>query len=211
VVVGREDALAKFFELASDFYSSDADNDQDGNLVSDEVLFSTLRRAGYLEFFALTALQVPELIPHERGALLKKSLSFALIPRFLNPNKGVKDDGAKVEKYANFMVSDTSSFSLGHYVEYYIDFGPLGMLLFLFFYGLAGATVYHFVFTRNLSELNGLLLFPVVYIVLSKWGAFQHDTVVVYAYTFFGLICHGWIFKPVYRYIERTTATEANA
>lgn len=211
VVVEREAALAKFFELAGDFYSSDEDNVEDSGLEDNELLFSTLRRAGYLEFFSLTALKVPEITPHERGNLLKESLSFALIPRFLNPNKGIKDDGAKVEKYTNFMVSDTASFSLGHYVEYFIDFGPIGMVLYLFFFGLAGASVYRFLLIRNVSDLNGLVLLPVVYVVLSSWGSFQNDAVVVFGYTFFGFICHGWIFKPVYRHLERTTATKGNA
>ena len=64
---------------------------------------------------------VPEEIPHEDGKLLKGNLSFALIPpRILNPNKGVKDDQWKVEYYTKRIISDNSSFSLGHFAEHYV-------------------------------------------------------------------------------------------
>lgn len=202
VVVGQEEALSKFVELATAFYSEDQDNSANF-LVGDELLYSTLRRAGYLEFFALVLNKVPEEIPHENGELLKESLSFALIPRFLNPNKGVKDDGAKVEKYTNFIVSKTSSFSLGHYVEYFIDFKAIGMMVILFLYGLAGGAVYQFVLSRTFYNQAILFALPVAYVCLDKWGSFQADTVYLYGQTFFGTICHTILFIPLYRVIDR--------
>ena len=115
----RSDALAKFIELSGDFYRGELQADNFEASDTEELQFSTLRRVGYLEFMCLTINKVPEEIDHEKGALLSSNLTFALIPRFLNPIKGVKDDGAKVEKYTGFMVSDSASFSLGHYVEYF--------------------------------------------------------------------------------------------
>ena len=202
VVVGREQALNKFLELATEFYSEEQKNSAD-LVVGDELLYSTLRRAGYLEFFALVLKKVPEEIPHENGELLKESLSFALIPRFLNPNKGVKDDGAKVEKYTDFTVSETSSFSLGHYVEYFIDFKAIGMMVILFLYGLAGGVVYRFVLSRTFYNQAILFALPVAYVCLDKWGSFQVDTIYLYGQTFFGTICHAILFIPLYRVIER--------
>ena len=202
IVVEQERALNKFLELATAFYSEEDDNSTD-LLVDDQLLYSTLRRAGYLEFFAMVLNKVPEEIPHENGKLIKSSLSFALIPRFINPNKGVKDDGAKVERYTDFIVSDTSSFSLGHYVEYFIDFKAFGMMVILFLYGVTGGAVAQFILSRTFYTQSILFALPVVYICLDKWGSFQADTVYLYGQTFFGTICHAILFIPLYRVIER--------
>ena len=170
---------------------------------SEELLFSTLRRIGYLEFLCLTLNRVPHELEFEKGRLLKSNLSFALIPRFLNPNKGVKDDGAKVEKYTGFMVSDNASFSLGHYVEYYVDFGRSGMLFILLVYGLLGGLTYRFFGHR--SVVHSILLMGVVFVTLQNWGSFQNDAIWIYGNTFFGFICHAFIFRPIYKTLERLT------
>ena len=133
----RTEALGKFFELSQAFYAGELGAQiENFEVDNEELLYATLRRLGYLEFMALTINNVPSRLAHEKGELLVSNLSFALIPRILNPNKGVKDDGAKVEKYTQFMVADSASFSLGHYVEYYIDFGRWGTLFMLILYGI---------------------------------------------------------------------------
>ena len=105
----------------------------------DQVVDATYRRAGYLEYFSAAVSKVPNEIPHERGALLQEELTFAFVPRLLNPNKGIKNDRAKVERYTDYYFgkSSFSSFSLGH-CEAYIDWGPVGMMLHLFCYGIVG-------------------------------------------------------------------------
>jgi len=208
VVVSREDALAKFFELSQQFYFEGANSSEE--TAENELLFSTLRRAGYLEFFAMVLNKVPEEMPHENGKLLKESLSFALIPRILNTNKGVKDDGAKVEKYTDFMVSDTSSFSLGHYVEYYIDFKAIGMMIVLLIYGWVGGRIFKFIVSREFMTQSLIFALPVVYVCLDKWGQFQTDTVFLYGQTFWGTLCHAVLFIPLYRVIDRLAKTPIN-
>ena len=199
----RGDALAKFIELSGDFYRGELQADNFKASDNEELLFKTLRRVGYLEFMCLTINKVPEEVDHEKGTLLSSNLSFALIPRFLNPNKGVKDDGAKVEKYTGFMVSDSASFSLGHYVEYFIDFGKVGMLLLLFFYGFIGGGVYKLASQK--SNVKAILMIGMVFVVLQSWGSFQNDAIWIYGNTFFGFICHVIIFRPVYFAIENLT------
>lgn len=199
----RSDALAKFIELSADFYRGELQADNFEVSDTEELLFNTLRRVGYLEFMCLTLNKVPEEVGHEQGSLLSSNLMFALIPRFLNPNKGVKDDGAKVEKYTGFMVADSSSFSLGHYVEYFIDFGKTGMLILLLFYGFIGGFVYQLVIQK--SKLNVILLIGLLFAVLQNWGSFQNDAIWIYGNTFFGFICHAIIFLPIYSALERFT------
>ena len=213
IVRSQSESLAKFLELTAEFYGNNRKQEaehsevyQEEEIESNDLLYGTLRRAGYLEFFAMVLNKVPEEIPHEGGSLLQESLSFALIPRILNSNKGVKDDGAKVEKYTDFRVSSTSSFSLGHYVEYFIDFGPLGMMLVLLIYGWIGGRVLTILVATNFTKASPIFLVAMGYVVLDKWGSFQADTVYLFGQTFFGLICHGFIFLPAYSAIQRLTS-----
>lgn len=199
VVVSRKDALTKFAELTQQFYFSQSFNEEQSN----ELLYRTLRRAGYLEFFSMTMRTVPEEIPHARGTLMTKNLTFALIPRFLNPNKGIKDDGAKVTKYTGFMVGENSSFSLGHYTEYFIDFGKVGMMIILFIYGVIGGGTFLFISKRSKKFVSNFAFPALAYIILSKWGTFQGDAIYVYGRTFFGAICHLFVFVPIYKLVER--------
>ena len=194
--VSQTEALVKFFHLAQDFYSKDESEEE-----STDLLFRTLRRAGYLEFFAMTLNNVPQNISHENGGLLKKNLSFALIPRFLNPNKGIKDDSAKLTKYTGFMVGENASFSLGHYTEYFIDFGQFGMMIALLGFGLVGGRLFLFVSERGSRHIPMFATSILAYVVLSKWGTFQGDAIYVYGRTFFGAICHCFVFVPIYKFI----------
>ena len=203
VEVSRGEALAKFAELSGQFYSGELGEQIETITKENELLFSTLRRVGYLELFALTLNRVPGQIEHTEGNLTKSNLSFALIPRFLNPNKGVKNDGATVEEYAGFMVSDAASFSLGHYTEYFIDFGSSGMMLALLFFGIAGGLIYQIASKSRITGLNPLLFYALGFVVMEKWGSFQNDAIFVYGLTFFGALCHLFIFLPLYRIIIR--------
>lgn len=199
VRVSQTQALGKFLELTEDFYSGEETDEE----ASSDLLFSTLRRAGYLEFFSMAMNVVPSTMAHENGQLLKDNLTFALIPRFLNPNKGVKDDGAKVTKYTGFMVGANSSFSLGHYTEYFIDFGAVGMMLVLLIYGAIGGRLYLFISRRASTFISSIAIPALAYIIMDKWGTFQGDAIYIYGRTFFGLICHCLVFIPVYRILEK--------
>lgn len=212
VRVGRTAALSKFIELSEDYFTGTLEEIKQLQTGEENALiFSTLRRIGYLEFFALTLNNVPERIPHEKGALLSKNLSFALIPRFLNSNKGVKDDGAKVTKYTGFLVSENSSFSLGHYCEHFIDFG-YGMWLVLLGLGMAGGLLLLSIkkFSQAFIE-NPLFIPAIMFIVLEPWGSFQNDSIFLYGLTVFGLITHILLFRPLYklsiRIATKTTAS----
>ena len=125
IVVSQEEALGKFQELATDAVLNT-------DLLSADKLDATYRRVGYLEYFASAVAKVPAEIPHEQGQLLQSNLEFALLPRFLAPNKGLKDDKGKVEKYTDFYFGQYggSSFSLGHYCEAYIDWGRNGTIVY---------------------------------------------------------------------------------
>lgn len=195
--VSQTAALTKFSELASDALQQDT-------LITDQLVGATYKRVGYTEYFAAAVSKVPHEIPFEQGKLLSESIEFALIPRIIHPNKGVKNDRAKVERYTDyyFGANSFSSFSLGHYCEAYIDWGPIWMHLHLFVYGLFGALLMRLAIRRT-AGLNDLLKWGILFAILSGWGTFQQDMVTVLGQTVWGTMCHLILFLPLYKQLNR--------
>lgn len=195
--VSQSEALGKFTDLAAGALQNDT-------LLTDKVVGATYKRIGYTEYFASAVRQVPSEMPFERGKLLTESINFALIPRIINPNKGVKNDRAKVEKYTDFYFGENSfsSFSLGHYCEAYIDWGPFWMHLHLFIYGVFGSILVRLTLLRT-RKLNDLLKWGILFAVLSGWGTFQQDMITVLGRTVWGTFCQLVLFLPIYSAINR--------
>lgn len=197
ITVGRTEALSKFLELSLESFSA-----QQAQLES--VQQSTLRRVGYLEYYSAAVANVPEFIPFEGGELLKESLNFALVPRFLNPSKGVKSDREKVERYTEFNFGDENnkaSFSLGHYCEAYIDWGPIGSLIQLLVYGIIGGYLYHITMKRY-AGFHPFIIIGMLWVILFPWATMQQDAITVIGKTTWGAICHLWLFKPLYSRLQ---------
>lgn len=197
VRVGQLEALTKFSELVAEATTRDAVTEQ-------ATINNTLKRAGYVEYFNAAVRKVPAEIPHENGQLLTESLSFAFIPRILNPDKGVKNDRLKVERYTDyyFGASSFSSFSLGHYCEAYIDWGPVWMMLHLFIYGLLGALLIRISIAR-MAIINPIVAMGILWVIILPWGTFQQDMVVVAGKTTWGAMCHLVLFWPLYKVLNR--------
>ena len=195
VLVGRNTALNKFQELSIEAVNN--------GLINDTVVASTYRRAGYLEYFSATVKKVPTEIPHEQGKLLEESLNFSLVPRIISPNKGFKNDRAKVERYTDyyFGANSFSSFSLGHYCEAYIDWGPFGMMIQMIVYALLGIVLISLLH-KQYYHMNPLLYCGLLWVLLQPWGTFQQDMVTVSGTIFWGSVCHLLIFKPLYTFLN---------
>lgn len=91
-----------------------------------------VRRVAYVEFFAAVLDQVPGLIPHADGSILKDAVARPFMPRIFFPNKSVIDDSERTNYYTGIGVAGAdhgTSISLGWLAECYIDFGPWGMLV----------------------------------------------------------------------------------
>ena len=196
VLVSRNQALSKFSELASNAIEEE-------RYAEENVIADTYRRAGYLEYFNAARVKVPSEIPYRSGALLMESVNFALIPRILNPNKGVKDDKAKVEYYTDFYFGENSfaSFSLGHYCEAFIDWGPKGMMFHLFAYGLFGALLFR-VTLHRCRQLNPLITFGILWSIMYPWGTCQADMVTVLGSTVWGGFSQLVLFFPIYKWVN---------
>lgn len=200
--VSQAEALSEFSELASNVLEED-------RLLEERTVNATYKRAGYLEYFNAAVGKVPQEIPHESGTLLSESLTFAFIPRILAPNKGIKNDRAKVERYTDyyFGANAFASFSLGHYCEAYIDWGPNGMMLHLFAFGFIGGLLMRLTLRRGL-DLNPLLALGLLWAVMYHWGTFQQDMVTVAGRTGWGALCQLVIFFPIYRTVNRFIRTQ---
>ena len=94
----------------------------------------------------------------------------------------------KLEYYTKRIISDNSSFSLGHFAEHYVDFGPLGMVFSLFIFGIFGA-ILSFQFTRGQGLIAAVDLIA-LFSILSLYVSFQADAIKIYGQCFWGAVVY---------------------
>jgi hypothetical protein len=185
------ESMNKLFDLGSNVRESDFNDN----------IKTVFRRLGYLEPFASALRRVPDLIPYENGQLLLSNLEYVFIPRFFNPNKKEKNDTDKIVKYAGKVVWTKGSFSLSYYAEAFVDFGPIGMMVFLFIFGWIVGKVYLACFA--LKGLNTLFHYSITTVVLFPFATYGSDAIQLFGSLFWGAVAHLIIFVPVYRYINK--------
>jgi hypothetical protein len=166
------------------------------------MLQATLNRVGYLDFFAKTVERVPRDLPFEGGELLRDNAMFAFIPRILNPNKGVKDDQLKVEKYAGVNIADHASFSLGRYAEWYVDFGPLGMGVVGLVFGMIAGGLTRLWRSESAPEEAFVVIF--LSLILADFCSYQSDEIVTLGQSFWGLMVLGSVGRRLFRVMMGT-------
>lgn len=139
-----------------------------GNLSPQELWDSieTLSdRLTYVKFFGQCMQVVPSEIPYEQGLLWREALENSLVPRFLNPEKREIQDSERTSHYTGGFVAgvnEGASISLGYIAESYIDFGPVGMFLPLFLWGLFCGWIYRVLIQSSHFPLFGYACATVV-------------------------------------------------
>lgn len=121
-----------------------------------------LRRHSYIDFLGAAMEHVPEVIPHEHGARVGKTILHIITPRIFFPNKPPTEfDTEIVQLYTGLplMQWEGTSISLGYVGELYVDFGVYGALLACVGLGFAGGAGYRFV--RNRGRGSVLLIYGV--------------------------------------------------
>jgi hypothetical protein len=102
-------------------------------------------RHGYVDYLGRTMRTVPEVIPHEDGALTAAVIRHISVPRFIDPSKPALPSDTEVMAHytgqANLWLSDTS-ISIGNLAELYVDFGYPGGLAAILTIGLLIGGVY---------------------------------------------------------------------
>lgn len=133
VLVPVEDRVGKLQDLLSDFRW-----EQLGEAAEALAL-----RMSYVQYFALTIVNVPSSIPYENGTLWIGALKHVVTPRLFFPGKAALDDSERASLYTGMAVAGAdrgTSIGIGYMAESYVDFGPGWMffpiLLLGVFYGL---------------------------------------------------------------------------
>lgn len=203
---GQHDLVVRtgFSESLNEIYRLLGEVDQSEFDATIKIAF---RRLGYLRFFSETLDRVPSVIPHENGKLFWENFNFAFVPRFINPNKGEKDDRRKLEKYLGYRFWTKSSISMSYYSEAYIDFGPVGMMFFLFSFGLIIGRLFTYIISLS-SQLNLLLVYAMSFVVLLPFASYGADAISIFGRLFWGAIAHLLIFWPAYKFFNRYITAE---
>lgn len=120
-----------------------------------------VRRLSYVEFFGIVLNRVPDITPHENGAIWFDALSRPFMPRVLFPSKTEINDSERTDYYTGGMSGgyENTSVSLGYVAESYIDFGVSGMMACLFMFGYVLGQVYRTLLSwRATKGLLGMAL-----------------------------------------------------
>ncbi|PJJ74686.1 hypothetical protein BXY57_0248 [Thermoflavifilum aggregans] len=135
-------------------------------------------RIQYLQYFSLAMQRVPNMIPYQQGNLTLSNLEFVLVPRILDPDKPTLDASRKTIRYTGAQVAtaqEGTSISMGYFVDFYIDFGSIGMFFPLILFWLLIGWSYQY-FVRHLSfsvTLNAMVMM----IFLKRFYLFETDAI----------------------------------
>ena len=138
---------------------------------------SFFERLQYTWHIAKSMDHVPSVVPYQDGANWWASITFALTPRFFNPDKPMYEASKKATKYTGIQYLGSGSgvsFSLGYFADGYVDFGYFGMFIPLFFIGLAYGLSY-FYFLRH-SSTNLIFNYAVVGALFMEFNALEMDS-----------------------------------
>jgi hypothetical protein len=126
----------------------DALSSLSGQIGTDDLgsgLVALAVRLSYVDYLARVMGQVPDVRPHEGGALWAEAFAHVAAPRFLFPDKpALASDSERTMLYTGLKLGSESlgtSISIGYVGDSYIDFGFLGALLIPFVLGLLYAYI----------------------------------------------------------------------
>lgn len=199
VVVSQEDALKKLQELS----------EKTAYAKKNDVLYQTIDRISYIEFFSQAKDNVPKIIPYENGKLWTDNIMHIFQPRILFPDKEAIDDSKMVNKYATRKVATAkqgTSFSLGYMAESYIDFGPYLMFIPIFCVGWLLGFIYKTIMQQSINYLWGFTMVSSLWININCNGTPGTKIlgwILMYyiAFLFFRYL----LMKPLDRYIRGGT------
>ncbi len=138
---------------------------------------SFFERLQYTWHIAKSMDHVPAVVPYQNGNNWLESISYALTPRYFNPNKPKYEASIKATKYTGISYLGARSgvsFSLGYFADGYVDFGYFGMFIPLFLLGLLYGFTYYY-FLKN-SSTNFIFNYAVVGAMFMEFNALEMDS-----------------------------------
>ncbi|PPC88186.1 MAG: hypothetical protein CTY31_02275 [Hyphomicrobium sp.] len=141
-----------------------------------EAISKLIERIIYVEYFGAAIDYVPKYVPHQNGALWLESVSRPFMPRLFFPNKAPIDDSILTSTYTGINVAGAdhgTSISIGYMGESYIDFGPYGMMIAIFFLGLVLGGIYRWLMTSPRSA--GIIGMGLVSSILMSASAIENS------------------------------------
>ncbi len=199
VQVSTIDALFKLAELAQEAKPFNKDND---------VVYESIDRLSYIEFFSQSMVRVPQEKPHENGALWLNNIMHVLVPRIFNPNKKAIDDSEMVNAYCIRQVATSgqgASWSLGFIAESYIDFGIPFMFLPIFLVGCLLGWVYKLLITKSINFVWGFSMVVPLWVYINcngTPGTKILGRVLMYLIAFY--LIRRFVMKPVDKFLKTT-------
>jgi hypothetical protein len=141
-----------------------------GNIDSQRFLsgFDTLaKRVEYTQFFGFVTDNVPAYIPYDDGGLWGEAVYHVITPRLFFPDKAdLTADIDNTRHYTGLTFTGAGNYTeipLGYMADSYIDFGPIGMFVPIFFLGLLLGYEYRYFASRRIYLVFAYGLTPVVF------------------------------------------------
>lgn len=111
---------------------------------------------------------VPKYEPYANGETVVDAVFASILPRFLNPNKKQAGGVENFERFTGLQLGQNTSMGISIIGEAYANFGRIGGIIFMFFWGLFLTLFWNYL--MKLCEANYLLLFfiPLIFLQVVK-------------------------------------------
>ena len=154
ITVDNQQAISKLLDLAFAL---------DGPTMV-QAVDQMIERIMYTEYFGVVLTYVPNVLPHEYGALWLDAITRPIMPRILFPDKAIIDESLLTNTYTGLGMAGMeqgTQISLGYMTDTYIDFGEIGMMPALLLVGLAIGRLYRWLVNHpNNRGMLGMALAP---------------------------------------------------
>lgn len=133
-------------------------------------IYSRLNQ-GYVT--AMVMRRIPSQQPYDEGESIAKTLAASIIPRFLWPDKPESGGIYNMWHFAGFRLKGWST-NIGPIGEGYGNFGPVGGIIYMFFFGLFIGWAYKTVFRLSIKIPVMILWIPLLFFEVMY--AMENDT-----------------------------------